>query len=725
MTSPVRATIAHCILGDSARPSPTPSLHTLGNIQLYAHQITAYHRIQTAIAEFGGALLCDDVGLGKTYIALAVAAHYPHIQIIAPAVLHPMWHEALARTNLSATLISFEALSHQPQIQRSAAPKSSIVIIDEAHHARTPSTKRYAAITKVCDTAATLLLSATPIHNTYTDLLTLLTLIVGDRAAALTPEELGKLIIRRTQSTTNLPQTIPTVPPTTWIPLTLDDTLLDTVLQLPPAMPPAESELPHTLIVNALIRQWTSSNAALRAALQRRLGRATAMLAALDEGRYPTLQELQIWTIGDDTLQLAFPTLLPPSSTDTETLARAVREHTAALTALYQRLVPNSLTEPYRASLIRDIRQRHPGQRIVAFSQYAATVHALFRTLRNDGAVAALTAAGGLIASGPVARNEVIARFAPSQSPTTREHPAQPVTLLITTDLLSEGVNLQDAAVIIHLDLPWTAAKLEQRVGRVARLGSTHTSVAVYGFLPPHRTEEHLHTTTIIQTKATLARQAIGELSRSATCEETSQQHHASIPEFTERIQNMLRHWRDTSTPCRTENTETICAQTWGQSPGFLAACHIDAVPLLVVGTANGHISTEPSEIWHTISTLHAHDHPPTARDDTPGYHQAKHAIHQWFLTRRAATDAGIPTIVPMHKRARGTRTILRHLASASSTTSLTTRASIAPLVATAYQTLLRRPIPQTPTTCTVVALLLIEPAPACAAPSAKPPTKA
>ena len=48
------------------------------------------------------------------------------------------------------------------------------------------------------------------------------------------------------------------------------------------------------------------------------------------------------------------------------------------------------------------------------------------------------------------------------------------MTLLLTTDLASEGVNLQDASVVVHLDLPWTAARLEQRVGRVARLASAH-----------------------------------------------------------------------------------------------------------------------------------------------------------------------------------------------------------------------------------------------------------
>jgi hypothetical protein len=56
--------------------------------------------------------------------------------------------------------------------------------------------------------------------------------------------------------------------------------------------------------------------------------------------------------------------------------------------------------------------------------------------------------------------------------------------VLIATDLLSEGLNLQDAVRVIHYDLPWSPARLAQRVGRVDRLGSPHASVEAVTFLP-------------------------------------------------------------------------------------------------------------------------------------------------------------------------------------------------------------------------------------------------
>src|SRR5262249_4823210 len=55
---------------------------------------------------------------------------------------------------------------------------------------------------------------------------------------------------------------------------------------------------------------------------------------------------------------------------------------------------------------------------------------------------------------------------------------------LLATDLLSEGLNLQDASRVVHYDLPWTPARLAQRVGRMDRLASPHPHVETVTFLP-------------------------------------------------------------------------------------------------------------------------------------------------------------------------------------------------------------------------------------------------
>jgi hypothetical protein len=70
---------------------------------------------------------------------------------------------------------------------------------------------------------------------------------------------------------------------------------------------------------------------------------------------------------------------------------------------------------------------------------------------------------------------------------------------------LSEGVNLQDAARVIHYDLPWSPARLAQRVGRIDRLGSPHGAIQTVTFLPPPplaqalRLEERLTAKALVQ----------------------------------------------------------------------------------------------------------------------------------------------------------------------------------------------------------------------------------
>jgi hypothetical protein len=88
-------------------------------------------------------------------------------------------------------------------------------------------------------------------------------------------------------------------------------------------------------------------------------------------------------------------------------------------------------------------------------------------------------------AAGEATRHEVLRAFAPAAQAASSPAPALETDLLIATDLLSEGLNLQDAERVVHYDVPWSPARLAQRVGRVDRLGSPHLGIATVTFLPP------------------------------------------------------------------------------------------------------------------------------------------------------------------------------------------------------------------------------------------------
>jgi hypothetical protein len=217
--------------------------------------------------------------------------------------------------------------------------------------------------------------------------------------------------------------------------------------------------------------------------------------------------------VGDDATQLAFPELVSDAlDEDASDLLRLVRAHAVgARRALAVLSATDGAMDEQRSRIVREIRQRHAGERIVVFSQFADTVHEIFARLRGDGGVASVTANGALVAGGPLTRSQVLSRFAPVASSSRPPSRAEVIEVLIATDLLSEGLNLQDASVVVHLDLPWTAARLTQRLGRIWRIGSQHGRVHEYAIAPPAAADQLLRITQVLTRKAGAAWSAIGE----------------------------------------------------------------------------------------------------------------------------------------------------------------------------------------------------------------------
>src|SRR5439155_26164339 len=120
-----------------------------------------------------------------------------------------------------------------------------------------------------------------------------------------------------------------------------------------------------------------------------------------------------------------------------------------------------------------------------------------------------LTARAARIVTGRLSRDELLARFAPEGQGSRAYAPHEAVTLLLATDLLSEGVNLQDASIVIHLDLPWNPARLSQRVGRVRRPGGA-ALVHSYLVAPPAGAALLLDVERRLRDKLGTAARAIG-----------------------------------------------------------------------------------------------------------------------------------------------------------------------------------------------------------------------
>ena len=124
--------------------------------------------------------------------------------------------------------------------------------------------------------------------------------------------------------------------------------------------------------------------------------------------------------------------------------------------------------------------QTFPDQKVLVFSQFADTVAYLAEQLESRG-VAAMS---GVTGDSPDP-TQLAWQFSPGSNPRPDQRkPDQELRILVATDVLSEGQNLQDCHVVVNYDLPWAIIRLIQRAGRVDRIGQKAEEILCHSFLP-------------------------------------------------------------------------------------------------------------------------------------------------------------------------------------------------------------------------------------------------
>ena len=122
----------------------------------------------------------------------------------------------------------------------------------------------------------------------------------------------------------------------------------------------------------------------------------------------------------------------------------------------------------------------HPDNKVLVFTQFADTVHYLEQQLTVRGVTKMAAVTGHSTDPTTLAW-----RFSPkSNDKKDRISPEEELRALVATDVLSEGQNLQDCAIVVNYDLPWAIIRLIQRAGRVDRIGQQAQDILCYSFLP-------------------------------------------------------------------------------------------------------------------------------------------------------------------------------------------------------------------------------------------------
>jgi superfamily II DNA or RNA helicase len=493
----LRAVLCRALRGPAAEQLTPPGF-------LWVHQIDAFRRIVGALELFGGAFLCDAAGLGKTYVALAVAQRYRKVIVVAPSPVTSLWRRAAQKIGSRITTISHDALSRGMHL-----PPADLVIVDEAHRMRNPDTRRYDALAQSVRSAHLLLVTATPIVNTPLDLLHLARLflpdhglsVVGlaslenaltDRRAIDVLRPLSTILVSRSPTATSaaivLPKTIDS-PVVATAPL--PNARLAAVLHHVDGLefPAFENRHAADLLRLHMLHRLSSSTRAFLQTLERH--RTYLRRAQISARRGEPLNRASARRLfgPDESPQLGFDLFAVAATPRQQDLRRFEKElqRLESLRAMVQH-------PPYRntklETLLRILQPRR-GLKTIVFATAVATAFEIAERLHWK-AVAIVTGNGARIASGSLQIHDAVAMFAPLSNGHDPPHPREAIDVLIATDVLSEGINLQDANMVVHYDLPWTPLRLQQRIGRIARLGSPFEDVHVRWLVPSPPLEHRL-----------------------------------------------------------------------------------------------------------------------------------------------------------------------------------------------------------------------------------------
>lgn len=450
---------------------------------LAPHQCAAVDRILDLFDSFGGAILADEVGLGKSFVAAEVARRMAdhQIEVIVPASLVEQWRATLDDFGASAQVTTHDSLLGDPFV---AEPRPGrLLIVDEAHVFRNPATQRYDALARRSIAAKLLLVTATPICNSAGDLFSLVALIVSDdalRAQGVASIEeafragdatsiravLAALVIRRGREVLPDMLRFGSIARRVIRHPVLDARGIDAL-----RFPLIGDGTRHALLRRWLWRRLESSEAALLESIGRQIRFYERALDCLRSGRTLTKREYRR-AFGDeeerDALQevLFWDVFAPRDSlVDPEEIRAEIRR----LDALR---VEASAAPAEKLDALRAIAHEFHEPMLV-FTGAVATARHLAASLPGAGLLTSReTRPAGALQAFRSGRTDV----------------------LVCTDLASEGLNLQRAGVIVHYDIPWNPVKLDQRNGRAWRIGQRRDSVLAIYFVPRNRRTRILET---------------------------------------------------------------------------------------------------------------------------------------------------------------------------------------------------------------------------------------
>jgi len=521
-----------------------------GMPKLYQFQKIAVMQAYEILNRYSGVFVCDVVGLGKTFIGAALLKQLgERAVVICPPRIRNMWEEFGETFKIDIKTISHGALNKGVFDKNSELwtyKDRDVVLIDESHYFRNSDTKRYYEIHPFLVGKKVILVTATPQNTSIWNIYNQIRLFnqegsndyqvkggslkeffnLVDTGENKIQDLLSKILTRRTrkhikkyyQSFEDEPIEFPERKLKT-ISYNIDETYNNLFVKIEGALKKLtyakynlwpyvkEENKDEEVYVNLrkitgllkglhkvmLFKRLESSIYSFSETIRRLLGIHKRFLESLEADIVPAGDEAQDIIYSEDVdISDKLEKLKEASKKyqvndfEMEELKQDLENDANVFRDISEFLerVPESSDKKFGE--VVKLLDKHKKEKVLIFSEYADTVKYLHRRLK------AKTDNLSFVTSKTKDAISIIRRFAPKANEYKLKDKESPINVVVSTDVFSTGLNLQDCGIVINYDLHWNPVLLIQRVGRVDRIGTEYDIIRVYNFLPHKKVEEKI-----------------------------------------------------------------------------------------------------------------------------------------------------------------------------------------------------------------------------------------
>ena len=545
---------------------------------LYSFQKVAIMQAFEWLNKYGGVFISDVVGLGKSFIGAGLLKQYDkRAIIISPPHQIEMWQDFCEKFGIDGIVISRGMLYRGIYDNESALKRfenRDIVLIDESHHFRNSDTKKYQEIQPFLANKKVILITATPQNTSVWNIYNQMKLFHQTEENVFTPDEpnlrnlfkkadekkydlrelLKNILIRRTRAhitkyyqgqdkikiefpdrkletlTYNINKTysylysdiLKMIGSLTYARYDLWNYVKDSMKNTNKYMD--LKKVVRTLRVFHkinLFKRLESSVFAFKKSIHKLIEIHGKFIEIIDKKQIipagkliqDRLYRYDLDDIWDDIEELAQD--YKADDFEVDLLKDEINHDIEIFKEIYSKIKDVQPSDDEKLNLLKqkiiEIKKIEKRNKILIFSEYADTVYYLHDNLKDEFADVSFAHSGVDNILSRVKRFAPVANFYDGKDK---------IDLLVATDVLSEGQNLQDCDVMINYDLHWNPVRLIQRAGRIDRIGSEADTIIIKNFLPVEEVEQQINILKILKARIKEIHDYIGEDSKILTEDE-------------------------------------------------------------------------------------------------------------------------------------------------------------------------------------------------------------